>query len=92
MADGNYPVEQDGNGAVFVIHAGHFAAQQYRVPSLIFAIEVLPGMLCLGWERIGDRMVLPPCAGFTTILWLFIAPGDLIADRLGVTKDETAIS
>ena len=28
------------------------------------------------WERID------------AILWLFIAPGDLIADRLGVTKDE----
>ena len=22
------------------------------------------------------------------VIWLFIAPGDLIADRLGVTKDE----
>ena len=38
-----------------------------------------------GWERIGDRMVLPPCAGsYEAILWLFITPGDLIAYGLGV--------
>ena len=25
---------------------------------------------------------------YEAILWLFIAPGDLISDRLGITKDE----
>ena len=48
-------LEQNGNRSVFLIHAGHFAAQQYRVPSLIFAIEVSIFMECLlGWERIGQ--------------------------------------
>ena len=36
-------------------------------------------------ERIGDPMVLPPCARlYEAILWLFITPGDLIAYGLGV--------
>ena len=25
---------------------------------------------------------------FDAILWFFLAPGDLLADRLGITKDE----
>src|SRR5262245_63741548 len=58
----------------------------WRIGTILSSMRVTAG---LGLERISyliGSFVMRRL--YDAILWLFLAPGDLIADRLGVTKDE----